>query len=404
MKTRTHDIQYNEQLLCEAIHEGFATLRTAEQQLDRSQLAKLGPLNKLLDQFVLLPKLRLYCRYLSYSAFMHTSRLDVTEADFSWLTYWLKSEPPLLFSVPAIHLYALLSKLLHPDNQPLNPVQEVQRVLAFVETHADAIDRQDRVDVLSMLSNYCIREANTGTAALYPLLFRVNVRMVDLKYGKKMKRGDTLPASIFKNTVMTALSGIAVNWKDLSIHGVEADTAFDWVNAFITFYGKRLRAEDASVYIGYCTARNLFQASQYKAAYLRIQKIQDPGKDFIALNIKLLKVLCMYELAFEGTPSNMKLLQQSKDRIPSLLEAYRKQLDYLAYEKPTYAYQIGLHQEFIHAFKQLYGLFQKGYHNSNNVRQLRLLDEMRKRQIQALEGVTYPFVAWVKEKLRFQKE
>ncbi len=389
-----------ERELAQQIEAHFAAIRAAERNVARRGLPKLAPLGRKLEQYVLLYKLRLYCRYLSYADFSHPSQLDLSESDFSWLQAWLAEKPTSLFSVPTLQFYYLLLQLIDPAlSSDKDPQQLVQQILSFSQNYPADIDRDDRIDVLSIVTNYCTKAINLGLSDYRPLQLQLYVQMIDIQHGQKAQKGEALAPEIFQNVVKLALPGLAIDWPSLTLHGVAADNAFDWVAAFIQQYGKRLKSVDAKATIAFCKATNLFHATRYAEALKLLQKMPKSQAMVLAISLKVLSLKCLYELESAADSESKKLAKKSGLRIPNLLEAYRKQLDYWEHENPSLGYIADYHRVFIKAFGDLYALHQKGYHHSHSLQDHRRLDAAQKKQVAALSEHSYPFVPWLREKL-----
>lgn len=65
-------MQHN-QTLCSDIEQELTKIKNEEITGQRGTCPKMSRMNSLIDQFYILNKLRLYCRFLSYDSFMDES-------------------------------------------------------------------------------------------------------------------------------------------------------------------------------------------------------------------------------------------------------------------------------------------------------------------------------------------
>ena len=114
-----------------ALDLAYHKIKYAEQLGIAAGIPSMRQLNQQVEVFYLLYKMRLYCRYLSYSSFLQQDKLDVTAVDFFVLQNLQEPQYALVLQTPVLYAYYLTIQL---QNQDLNEVHTttINTIFEFV--------------------------------------------------------------------------------------------------------------------------------------------------------------------------------------------------------------------------------------------------------------------------------
>jgi hypothetical protein len=227
--------------------------RYYEALLYRSPTAKnnIEPAAQALDTAFLVNKLRYMCIALNHNRVLGTENEDkkIRICGESFVLDWLKSNTYYTEKHPLLNAFYLLWLMLEniADNDRFHTAHH------FVETHQEAFAPLDLDTIYSLLTNYALKQNNTGNKKFAAISLQLYLNGFAEGY---FHRDNATMVSIYKNVIK------------LSIQCQQTNTAIDFLD--------KLRAHagiDEAVYI-YCLALVDFQKKDYTKVINDIKVLQ----------------------------------------------------------------------------------------------------------------------------------
>ena len=181
-----------EKLLKKILREQRKRKETASQG---QQAPNFKELSDALDSYYFVSKLKVYCAYLSYSKIKNADNLPFNESDLKYIQTILATEEDFLKENPVFKIYNSIRQLFENiEKEDGYNDQLYEEINQLIIKHHRLFDREEKLDLYSFLSNYCIRKINLGVIAYRAQFFLVNNQMLNIKYGQpKSKAKNVVP-------------------------------------------------------------------------------------------------------------------------------------------------------------------------------------------------------------------
>lgn len=383
-----------DQRLFERIRKEKAKRNFIEEKGERGVEPNLLGISNALDIYYLINKIKIYCAYLSYRQIVDPGSIPYNDNDFqliaaclAWVDLNAERHPILQVFQQIRHLYENIERANSEDDKRFD------HLLLKVGACYQFQSVDENIELLSLLSNYSIYRLNRGASQYDYHFFYLNSEMLRLKYGPGQKKRSKLPASVFKNMVVTALrledQHFFSRFQTTDQKKTFAD-AFEWVEGFIEEYRFRLSKKDQENYYPYCKAMLEFRQKQYAKAYRTLKHPKYTREMFINLNIKVLYLQILLEI-FLLKPI---ILETDEIEIEKVIESLRGMIRYESKKRKVLAYQLDYFRQFENLYRRLFRIVLGNPNDRLEVERIGLT-KIQKR----VEALSYGYKEWFLEKM-----
>ena len=356
-----------------------------EQKADRKKFPNLKVISAAYDNYYLYNKLKLYCKFLSYSGIANEKQFNQRKEDFAFIEVVLNHLDQETSENPGINIYNKIRQLYE---LPQDTNEET--IFEFANSIRDSIQEKittlcdlDISEVYTFITNFCIVQLNRKRESFAELIILCNNDQLNLLYIRSAQEKIHLNPAILKNTVETAFRITRNNFfKNIKTNGLQAKdkaTGFEdvneWVEKLITHYGDYL-AEEFSNYKVYCLAFLKFQQSAYLETYKILKKLGKPKGTFINVAIRTLFLRAIYEVHL----TKPNLLIDDKVDVNSIT----RNLDGLVSEgkkwkTPLSQDHIKMYKNFIRYYRSLFKIYNLGdqFRGKESKKYLRDLEKLK---------------------------
>lgn len=395
------------------LKEDFDLLkRIMSEKLKRKSIEAIGNRNKepnlkavsdALDEFYFLDKLRTYCAYLSYSKIINSQNLTYQKSDFQLIDAIIEQIEKRQFSNELLTIYNNIRKIYESIEAPSKEAKEIYaNIFHDLKENVDYFSVEEAEELYSFLSNYSIRQMNNGIKKHRENYFLVTNELHNLKYGKRGKKRSKLPGSVFKNTVVVAVylkeSSLFQSLETVGLNPMDAEkgfaNAFEWLEAYIPYYGARLSQKDQKIYLPYCLAILEFEQQKFVKAYRTLKNPIGVRGMFINMNIKMLYLKILYEV----NSYKPIVLEIDGIEIEKVLESFRGLVRDEINRKKELAYQIEFYANFEKHYRQILRLYNKYDGQLYNDRDQNFLQQKLNLE-KEIRSIKYPSKGWLLKKL-----
>lgn len=392
-----------EQRLLKKIAKEQAKRKAIETEGSRKTEPNLKAISDALDEYYFVSKLKTYCAYLSYTHIIQADKLQFEESDFRLMPAIIEVIKTQKIASPAIEFYNTIRILFENlgKNHSLSETL-LQSAKKCISANQKLFTVEEQTEMYSYLTNYCIRKINLGQADYRKQLFLLNNEIINLKYRRKRSKKEVLPASVFKNMVVGALTlKNAPFFKQLHTEDLVPKEAsgfkdgFAWIAAFIEVYGKRLEKKQREIYQPYCRAILFFGQGLPLKAYEQLRNLKRFQDVLLNLNVKLLYLRILFEMDYLYPEK----LEQDEVVIEKVMEAFRALIRDEKQRKKQLSYQLLFYERFEFLFKKLYA-FNLKYNNrlDNSINDLFILK--RTQILQEINNTSFAYADWFEEKMK----
>lgn len=353
-----------------------------------------------LDEFYFLNKLKIYCSYLSFSIISNAENLGYQFSNLHLLETVSQLAERFHFGNQLIIIYTFIRKLYESieEDKIQENVQFMHKIQALIEDEEAQLSPQERLDVYSFLTNFCIFRINKGQSLFRKPFFIYNNAIININY-RELHRSEPLQVSIFKNMVMIALSleNEQATFLKLNTFGVpfqlnQKPCHFAWTYQFIEHYGQKEGTEQ--LYYLYCKAYLEFKKQDFEKAFETFgYHIMWSRNVFLNLDSRMLYCMVIFELE----QNNKDFLKDKKVDIFNWLDSYRKQINYDKKNRQMLSdYHIQIHRTFLKLYKRLRKIEQQ--RQMMNYSKAGLL-RAKQSYIQTVNKIPYPYKSWFLDKI-----
>lgn len=256
---------YNAFLIAEieAANQSYRSQKEGENHLEKVE--------KNLDAFYLLTKLELYCASLAHQTVIASE----TEALFiSEILAYIEQNPEIQ-TIPAIHIYYLLTRLL-----TLSEDESIfEQIQIALDLNWQVFSEQELKNIYSLLRNHCITHINQGKTSYYVRLF--DIYCAQIEHNSLLSASGSLSPALFKNMIVLALR----LGKD------------EWVERQIDTYQGFLPIEVAVETLHYVQARLYFYRKEWEKVGKTLLKTPKYTDIFFEIDARKLLIQTYFELA-----------------------------------------------------------------------------------------------------------
>ena len=318
-------------------------------------------LSDALDSYYFISKLKVYCAYLSYSKIKNAANLPFKEADLKYIQTILATEEDFLQENPVFKIYNSIRQLFENiEKESGSNDQLYEEIHQLIKKHHRLFDREEKLNLYSLLSNFCIRNINLGVIAYKSQFFLVNNQMLNIKYGQPKSKDVPLPFRLYKNMVsMAILQKEATFFESIETKGLPVGVeknfkdGLDWAAHFTEIYQYKLEKKGRTVYYAYCSGLIYFIKKEYLNAYHKIKKLTHVHFPFLHLDLKTLQLRVFYEI----NKSQPEVLDDDNIQIEKMLEAFRGMLRYEKNQGKRLTYQLTQYIDFEKLFRKLFTFY-----------------------------------------------
>jgi len=264
----------------------------------------LSKLARYIDQATLLFGLRMQARFIVYGP-LYPGKLGVDEDNFKALLVLAEQRMDLIRATPILWAYWQSIELLKMSPSDPRMKHLLGDHLAYLFSHQATILKEDYIDNLSYLTNYCIRCLNEGNEDLRGLQFMATIRMVERKYGLTWDE-DTV--CINQNLFLNVANGALLlkdrkNWVGVKMEGLELSeegffSVYDWIEEYLSFYTSRLPKNNQKSSVDYLKCRMAFHQEDFEGAAELLHEMSGlPFREF-GMSRRRIEMMTYYELRY----------------------------------------------------------------------------------------------------------
>ncbi len=351
--------------------------------------AGLDFLGQLTDDVFILYHLRRYLRLKMYPALFTNVKGEWGKKHYSILWDLIDSQRQRIYQNPLLYAYVWLFETIKQPAKSSDNVSEVADLLQFLRTNQDDLPTEDWVDILSAISSYSTTAENDGLVQFIPLAFTARILLADAKFGRGWRRKHIyLPYATFFNIIKQGLQVKShFNWSTLEIDFIPLTrttrTAQEWLRLFSKKYNSRLDPAIRETMINLMEAMICFDEQQLLRADETLQKAAWTENEIININIRILKLQLLYDLATVPAFKNGQHLRRLLAEAPAETKKLTAALAYLDQEKEKYPpVRVAAFRAWLKGYNALFGAFNvielKG-NAPNPVIRARVVDQKRKK-------------------------
>ncbi|MEO0732393.1 MAG: hypothetical protein AAFZ52_06135, partial [Bacteroidota bacterium] len=236
------------------------------------------------DRVGLLYGFRGYVRYIAYGFIHRPASIGLGAEDFTGLLATVKRRREQLEKEPVLKAYWDTITLLRKELAEVDK-GEVDRLLSFLYGNQGRMDREDYIDLVGMIFNFCTRWVNEGNRDLLPELLRASILMIDGKYGEgwspRRDRDVWLQHHIFSNNAVLALKlNRRRNWRNtrMALFEPPAEGVFpveEWAEAYVQVYQSRVHRDYRKWVVAYVRARVAVHQGDFSQAATLLRKLKE---------------------------------------------------------------------------------------------------------------------------------
>jgi len=393
-----------EQKLLKRIAAEQLKKRQIEAQGKRKIEPNLKKISDALDDYYLFGKLKVYCSYLSYTQIISQEKLAYKKKDLQLIEPVLEKLNSDCYQHPAIIIYnkiRLLFESLIVEETKIQ-LSNYEDTATLIKNSQKTFTVEERLELYSFLSNFCIKKVNGGFTAYWERLFLLNNEIINLKYFRKRSINEVLPANFFKNVVSVALrlsnTPLSSPIQTIALKAPTEegfDNRLEWVKQFIEVYHLKLEKSARQLYYNYATASIAFHEGNYKLAFEQLGNPSHIQEVIFNLDLKMLLLKILYEINYYDSD----FLETKDIDVKKVLEAYRGLIRDEKKRKRQLTYQLPFHENFEVAFRKLYSLYEKSY-KTWGIERNPLFLKRKKTLLAEVQLFKYPYKTWLTNKLK----
>jgi len=355
-----------EDILLSHIHQAQNKSDIIEQSGKRNKEPNLLEISNAYDNYFIYGKLKVYCKYLSYSKVVNEKLIDYKIDDFVYLKMILSRLEDSKITNQGVYIYNKIRLLYElPED---TPEREIYTHIDFLRNEIlnrkSEFNESDLLELYSFLTDYSVRQLNLRKESLAELFIQCNNDLLNLLYIKSSRERVYLDPGTFKNIIVIAYRIKNNNFFNrLKTNGIRAENKAigyrdvdEWVGKFIECYSSFL-ADEFSNYHVYGKAFYQFKAALFEDAYFTISKYGKARGEFINVSIKVLFLITIFEIHL----TNPKLLEENEVDVEKILNQLKSLLsENSSWRQPLSKLHITLYNNFLRYYKIIFKLYNKG--------------------------------------------
>lgn len=385
--------------------QNITLAKTQKLQIERKGQRGVEPniknLSDALDEFYFLNKLKVYIAFLNYQNIANEENIPYTAEELYLAKTISELTRQVHFDNPIIQVYNSLYTLY--NSIKTISLMDSKNILAALEKQLQqwktVIPAEERLEIYSALTNFCIYRLNHGESYFRKLFFQYNNEIINIRY-RELKTNELLQTSIFKNMVMVAVSLEVESsfFINLDTWGIKARNKqlnkWQWIEQFTQYYGQGYEGSDRLYYL-YCKSYIAFKQNNIEEAFNTFgYDVPNSRNTFLNFDSRMLYCMIIYEL------QEIKGLYWERKNInmANFLAAYRRLLDYeRTTRKQISTYHLSIYLQFLNCYKQLVRLRKRiDLHEISKSR----IPITKNKLTQEVEQLKMPFSQWIVDKVK----
>jgi len=361
----------------------------------------LKAISNALDEYYISQKLNIYCAFLSYSKIVNPNHIGYNASDFYLIKEIIKLVETIKISNPSIQIFNTIRKLYEKvEVQDANSEANFDYFMQLIKENRKHFSTDELEEFYAYGTNFCIRRINMADKIYIEKFFLLSNQFLGIRYGKGNKRKE-LPNSVFKNMVSSALmlkgsnifSTIETEGLKPKNHNVFFSNAFEWIEAFIDYYGKRLNKEIRLSYIMYCKARMEFERGNFIVVYHLLKQTYSLRETLFGLNLKVLYLKVLLELHINSPD----ILEKDNIDIEKIHDAFRALIKDEKNRKKGLNYQLNYYRTFQQNYIKLFRFHIKYKGKLYNEKDEKFETEKKLLQ-KRIAPINHPYKDWLLKK------